>query len=199
MLGVNPELTWQQVKTLIRQSCDRIDEPFGAYDEYGHSIFYGYGRLNAGKAVQNAQSIANQPEDVGVEGVAYFNYASAVRIEEGQMTSDVYLFNRLVGLRLQLKPLCPGLGIRYRVFIHRIGPSRWAEDGSFTGTSDRRRKLVGIQIELTGPLAQKYSVKYAAKLYNRDGLITGQDGSVAGTDSALGAAISEIQVSVNPR
>ena len=199
MLGVNPELTWQQVKNLIRQSCDRIDEPFGAYDERGHSIFYGFGRLNAGKAVRSARAAQQSGDDVSVEGVAYFNYASTVRIEEGKMTSDVYAFNRLVGLRLQLNPLRPGLGIRYRVFVHRLGPSWWAEDGGFTGTTDRRRKLIGLQIKLTGPLAQKYSVIYAAKLNNQDTLATGQDGSVAGTDGRLGDAIEEIRISVQPK
>lgn len=54
MLSVNPALTPKQVKEILSTSCVRIDEAEGEYDEKGHSIWYGYGRLNAGLAVANA-------------------------------------------------------------------------------------------------------------------------------------------------
>ncbi|GIV31030.1 MAG: peptidase S8 [Saprospiraceae bacterium] len=57
MLSVNGDLTWQQVKDLIRHSCDRIDDEMGHYDASGHSPFYGYGRINAVKAVKNALAL----------------------------------------------------------------------------------------------------------------------------------------------
>lgn len=199
MLGVNPDLTWEAVKTLIRQSCERIDEDRGGYDGRGHSIFYGYGRLNAAMAVRNAQATLNQDDDFDVEGTAYFNYASAVPIREGQFTQDAYAYNRLVGLRLNLTPWHPGLGIRYRVFVHRLGPSRWAENGQWAGTNDRRRKLIGFQAELTGALAERYTVRYRAKRHNRTIPAEGQDGSVCGTDSLRGAALEEIRISVDPK
>jgi subtilisin-like proprotein convertase family protein len=51
MLSVNPELTAGQVRKLLQQSCDRVDPQGGAYDADGHSHFYGFGRVNAEKAV----------------------------------------------------------------------------------------------------------------------------------------------------
>jgi len=54
ILARNPELRWEQVKDVIKQSCDRIDEASGSYDEQGHSRLYGYGRVNALKAVELA-------------------------------------------------------------------------------------------------------------------------------------------------
>jgi hypothetical protein len=36
----------------MRRACDRIDPEGGEYDETGHSPRYGYGRLNAEKAVR---------------------------------------------------------------------------------------------------------------------------------------------------
>ena len=54
MLAANPALTPAQVKDVLSRSCNRIDEAEGEYDEGGHSIWYGYGRLNAGLAVDNA-------------------------------------------------------------------------------------------------------------------------------------------------
>lgn len=57
MLSANPALTPAQVKDVLSRSCSRIDEAEGEYDEGGHSIWYGYGRLDAGLAVANALKI----------------------------------------------------------------------------------------------------------------------------------------------
>ena len=51
ILSCNPGLQWHEVKEIIKSSCDRIDEANGQYDENGHSPLYGYGRVNAAKAV----------------------------------------------------------------------------------------------------------------------------------------------------
>jgi subtilisin-like proprotein convertase family protein len=54
ILARNPSLRWDQVKDVIRRSCDRIDPAGGKYDADGHSRKYGYGRVNAKKAVDLA-------------------------------------------------------------------------------------------------------------------------------------------------
>ena len=54
MLSSNEALYWEEVKNILRLSCDRIDQEDGQYDEEGHSPFYGYGRLNAEKAARSA-------------------------------------------------------------------------------------------------------------------------------------------------
>ncbi len=54
VLARNPELNWQQVKVVLKESCDKIDAQNGAYDQEGHSPLYGYGRLNAKRAVELA-------------------------------------------------------------------------------------------------------------------------------------------------
>lgn len=53
MLTANPDLTLAQIKNILRQSADKIG-PAGTYNTSGHSIYYGYGRLNALRAVQMA-------------------------------------------------------------------------------------------------------------------------------------------------
>lgn len=55
ILGVNPGLTWRDVKAVLRASCVRLDEPDGACDPTGHSPFLGYGRPDAAHAVALAQ------------------------------------------------------------------------------------------------------------------------------------------------
>ena len=52
MLSVNPDLTAKQVKDILQKTADKIGSP----SEYvnGHSRKYGYGRVNADKAVAEA-------------------------------------------------------------------------------------------------------------------------------------------------
>src|SRR5215210_5967446 len=54
VLSRNPSLGWEGAKAALRRCCDRIDPRGGKYDARGHSPFYGYGRLNAEKAVRPA-------------------------------------------------------------------------------------------------------------------------------------------------
>lgn len=54
ILSRNPNLRWDEVRDILKRCGDRIDEAGGSYDETGHSTFYGYGRLNAKKAVELA-------------------------------------------------------------------------------------------------------------------------------------------------
>ncbi len=55
VLARNKKLRYQQVKDILKRACDRIDTAKGRYDRTtGHSPLYGYGRLNAAKAVKLA-------------------------------------------------------------------------------------------------------------------------------------------------
>lgn len=54
MLSLNPELNWLQVKEILKVTSEKIDKAHGDYDSEGHSIYYGYGRVDAEKAVRKA-------------------------------------------------------------------------------------------------------------------------------------------------
>jgi len=60
MLSANPELTWMQVREIIKETSDKIDKAAGKYDSKGHSIYYGYGRVNAEKAVKRALELKSR-------------------------------------------------------------------------------------------------------------------------------------------
>ncbi|MFN0276476.1 MAG: S8 family serine peptidase [Chitinophagales bacterium] len=57
ILSANNELSWQQVKEIIKDSCEKIDTAGGNYNANGHSRYYGYGKPDAEKAVQLALSM----------------------------------------------------------------------------------------------------------------------------------------------
>ncbi|HMS82462.1 MAG TPA: S8 family serine peptidase [Nitrospira sp.] len=61
LLSRNPALQWDEVKDILKRSCDRIDVAGGHYDEHGHSPFYGYGRVNAKRAVELAAPAVEIP------------------------------------------------------------------------------------------------------------------------------------------
>jgi subtilisin family serine protease len=61
MLSANPELTWQQVKDILKETSEKIDATNGQYDAQGHSLYYGYGRVDAEKAVEKALEL--KPEN----------------------------------------------------------------------------------------------------------------------------------------
>ena len=54
VLSRNPNLRADEVRDILRGSCDRIDTARGQYDANGRSVFYGFGRLNARRAVELA-------------------------------------------------------------------------------------------------------------------------------------------------
>jgi subtilisin family serine protease len=61
IIARNPDLRWDQVKDIIKQSCDKIDTAGGQYDANGHSPFFGFGRVNAKKAVELAKPAQISP------------------------------------------------------------------------------------------------------------------------------------------
>jgi subtilisin family serine protease len=54
VMSVNNKLTLNQLKKILKSCCEKIDPANGKYNKNGHSSLYGYGRLNAEKAVKLA-------------------------------------------------------------------------------------------------------------------------------------------------
>lgn len=80
MLEVNPALTHAEVKALLAASCDKIDPDGGAYDGDGHSAQYGFGRVNAVRAVSLARGAAGGGGGGGGGDSAVFDAAAEVII-----------------------------------------------------------------------------------------------------------------------
>ncbi len=61
MLSANTELTVKQVKEIIKETAEKIDKTNGKYDTQGHSRYYGYGKIDAEKAVKKAIELKTKP------------------------------------------------------------------------------------------------------------------------------------------
>jgi len=66
VLSVNPDLTAAEVKDLLQRTADKITDAeadpqlgkrLGTYDSHGHSQWFGYGRVNAHRAVLEAKTL----------------------------------------------------------------------------------------------------------------------------------------------
>ena len=57
IFSVNPELTLEEAIDILHRSADKVNPETGFYDEKGHSIKYGFGRLNLLKAVRLAMGL----------------------------------------------------------------------------------------------------------------------------------------------
>ncbi len=60
VLARNPALRADQVADVLRRACVPIDPQGGGYDARGHSRLYGYGRLDARRAVELADPAVSQ-------------------------------------------------------------------------------------------------------------------------------------------
>ena len=69
ILSANPNLTAKEVKEILSQTADKIGSP-SEYDEKGHSIKFGYGRVNAAAAVAEALQRLNDSQAQNVENEA---------------------------------------------------------------------------------------------------------------------------------
>ncbi|MBD2663849.1 S8 family serine peptidase [Richelia sinica] len=110
VLSANPNLTAKQVKRILEETADKIvdydPDPQlgmrgGTYNQNGHSIWFGYGKVNAAKAVQagrNLQtanaSISNQIQGQNDNALAIPDYnlqgvKSAIAINETVSVADI--------------------------------------------------------------------------------------------------------------
>ena len=90
-------------------------------------------------------------------------------------------------------------GIRYKVYLGKKGWTGWKTSGQKAGTSGKKYRIEGIKIELTGELAQHYSVVYNAYMQTFKGKQSWvNDGDTAGTPGEK-KRLEQIQVKIVSR
>ncbi|NJO71027.1 MAG: S8 family serine peptidase [Oscillatoriales cyanobacterium RM1_1_9] len=113
VLSVNPDLTAKEVRRILQQTADKIVDSapdpqlglqLGTYDSKGHSQWFGYGKVNAFKAVQAAQrrtatplsaSRRIQQQNSNAFNVPDFNLqgiASPIQISDSGQVRDVQVY-----------------------------------------------------------------------------------------------------------
>ncbi len=207
MLSVNPNLSPSDVKQVLRNSCARIDEVGGKYDANGHSIYYGYGRLDAGLAVKNAKAFkpgsvaASKPatggqsdgdQGGGKPGVsAKFRFSKQeVAAANGQPVGNFDPSQKLLGFSLKSED--KSLKIKYKGNVK--GVITTGADGEYVGADDAKNRLIGFAVEIDGEAAKKFTVEYSAKLAGVATEAVARNGAFVGTDKKTGKAIEAVSV-----
>lgn len=200
MLAVNPALTPLEVKDIIRRSCVKIDKKEGEYDAEGHSPYYGYGRIDAGLAVENALKAVKETSSPTVEGAVRFVTIGEKALQPGNtLTGDFKPVKKVLGFSLTIKPATKGLKIKYKVNIPGLGVVTNKKEGDYVGTANGRQRVIGFSVELEGTAAQKYDVEYSAKLKGVAKVASAKNGAWCGTDKKTGKTVEAVAVVIKSK
>lgn len=131
ILSANPNLTAREVKDIVRATADKIGSP----SEYsnGRSVRYGYGRINAARAVTEALRRAGKtspaptptptpsptPSQNVPVGTGLFRYGTNVRVANKGFSVQAGSFNQWASV----KSTAPGLETKFKqpAFVHVAG------------------------------------------------------------------------------
>jgi subtilisin family serine protease len=106
VLATNPALSLKQVRELLRKAAEPIDLANGNYDEQGHSLWYGYGRIDAARVVEMALAEAEPRQSERSEGVT-------VRVEAGGAEIVMRIDDQPLELEESEARMCLRLGETY--------------------------------------------------------------------------------------
>ncbi|TNE49968.1 MAG: peptidase S8 [Bacteroidetes bacterium] len=207
MLAANPDLRPAEVKDLIKKSCVQIDKTGGEYDSKGHSLYYGYGRIDAGKAIEQAKkagtpapATSTTGQGVALEGTIRFNSKGDVPFKEDELIgSDFKPVKRVLGLNLKLNPASRKLTLRYMVNTSDDGVVQSEKEGEYVGTGNSRRRVMGVVLELEGADAGKYDIAYSARLKGRKTLARAKNGKWCGTSKKRGRTMEALSVTIKEK
>ena len=130
VLARNPGLRWDEVKDIFKRSSDRIDPAGGRYGADGHSVVYGYGRVNAKRAVElaappqpNLIAVRSAVKDVPIQDLRKsqlaIEVADAAALKGIKVSVDIehtYIGDLIVTV---VPP--PGLGVAPAILHNRQG------------------------------------------------------------------------------
>ncbi len=198
MLAVNPDLTPSEVKDLIRQSCTRIDERGGEYDERGHSVWYGYGRINAGLAVENARKTAKNPADALIQGIVRFSNRKTIQLQNGRMTR-LPQPTKVLGLQISLDKTLRGLSLSFKLNVPGAGILENTAPDAYTGAKDGRQRVIGLAMQLHGSKAKDYTIEYCVQLKDTAAPVCAAQGAWAGSSKKTGKTVEGIAVTIRKK
>lgn len=204
MLGANPALTSAQVKEIIAASCDIIDKDNGEYSKANRSEFYGHGRINAQKAVENARkkaaattAPATGTAALAIAGKVRFKDAGDINFKPNELL-QAPAGTPLMGLALELTPAPKNVQLRYLINTGSELLSN-KKAGEFTGITDSKKKVIGVALLLEGTGAKEYDIEYTAKVDQRKTLSKAKNGTFCGTATKSGKSILALSVTLKKK
>ena len=193
ILSANPDLNRDQVKNIIKNTCDKIDAESRSYNAQGHSPLYGYGRVNAGKAVKLAQQYRDKEFIQPINGSFKFGN-EIIDCKPDIWMSSKSLNQRLWSFNLYFDAQQYGIGVNYQIFTSGGEKHTNGSNGQAVYLTDKRRKITGVKIELTSSKPLPFEIQYAVKFAGIDGYAVCSGGQLCGDDTGKGPAIIAIMI-----
>jgi uncharacterized protein YjdB len=131
-----------------------------------------------------------------VEGLVHLSGVGDVAFTDSAFAGSKGQKRALEGFELRLKPSSHDLGIEYSCHAANVGDMPFTS--GFLGSRGASRQIEGFSIRLTGPLSQKYSVRYMAHIAGIGDVTEVADGAFCGT-KGQGRAIEGIRVHIVPK
>jgi subtilisin family serine protease len=168
MLAVNPKLTPPEVKEIIKNSCEVIDKSEGEYDANGHSIYYGYGRINAGLLLKNTVKAGKSKEN------------TTPQIKEQSLNSTTKTPQKQVNSP-KTDSITPGPSVEGTVKFSSVGEVR-LKQGELVGNFVSAKKIVGFSLRLKA--AEKgLKLRYKANVAGEGIIENVSEGDFIGSDT----------------
>ncbi|MBN8681861.1 MAG: S8 family serine peptidase [Chitinophagales bacterium] len=201
MLALNPALSATEIKALLRHACTAIDPAKGQYDASGHSKYYGYGRVDAGRAAELALLQRNVPAAaVQVAGNLRFQHAGEIPLATKGLPTQSALERRgLQGFRLWLSPAAPGLKLRYKVNTSGNILQLNEAEGEYVGASGASKRALGFAAWLEGAPASGFVLRYGARFKGSPLWRYAADGAWLGSAGSTGPNIEAMCICLLPK
>lgn len=179
MLSVNPNLSFTEVKEILRHTSTDLYSP-------GFDIYSGYGLVNAETAVREAALRAGK----WTESSASISYKTHVQTygwqdwkTDGQTSGTQGQAKRLEVIQIKLNNPEVSGGVEYKTHVQTYGWQSWKANGEMSGTQGQAKRLEAIQIHLTGQMAEKYDIYYRVHVQTYGWLDWAKNGESAGSSS----------------
>lgn len=125
VLSAKPELKAQEVKEIIEGSARRIDADGGSYDERGHSVYFGYGCVDAAAALRALEKQNEAKKSWGEEGHRTTNTIAIEALPPGDLKTFYELNQNYIDEHAmdadKAKPRNPEEGPRHFIDIDLYG------------------------------------------------------------------------------
>ena len=149
VISANPELTAREVKQILQETADKITDTHpdpvlglnkGTYDANGHSEWFGFGRVNAAKAVQRAVEMR-----LSSTGIAEIRLSAAV-VDKLTQGEDTRIYKIMLGSDLGVTLDGPA-GQDFDLYVKKGGvPTTEDYDAvGFSGSADEKVVIQAVQ------------------------------------------------------
>jgi len=178
MLAAKPSLTVNQIKDILYSTATDLGAD-------GRDNYYGYGMVNAKKAVIKAAGV-NENIDTGTSaGVNYQTHIQNIGWQMTKMNGDTGGTTgqsyRLEAIKMSLSNTSLSGSIEYKTHIQSIGWQDWKKDEAASGSTGSSRRLEAIRIRLTDEMAKNYDVYYRVHAQSFGWMGWAKNGAPAGT------------------